>query len=300
MRFLAILILCLAAIACGNKKQSGKNNTDEDKKISNKKETSVSSALDNYDISSENPKIIKLSSELLEISGITFTNDDRLFAHGDEDAEIFEINQSDGKIIKKFSLGDLLVVKGDFEDISAVNDKFYLVESNGKLYEFSEGENNKSVDYKTYKTPLSSKYDVEGLCFDINTNSLLLACKEYGGKDAGKDKSVYSFPLASKEMDEIPRFLIPQKEIKNNTAEGKFNPSGIARNPVSGTFFIIAARGNTIVELSPKGEILNQKDLPESVHKQAEGIAFKSDGTLYISNEGRGKTPLLVIYEMKK
>jgi uncharacterized protein YjiK len=302
MKNLIILILCIAAFACGSKKEKSKDKSQEDKTSQPKKETqtAANSWLDKYDISSESPKIIKLSSDLLEISGITFTKDDRLFAHGDEDAEIFELDKSDGKVIKKFSLGDILVVKGDFEDIAAVNEKFYLVESGGKIYEFTEGENNKTVEYKTYKTPLSSKYDVEGLCYDSETGSLLLACKEFGGKDIGKDKAVYSFSLTSKELNETPRFVIPQKEIKNNTSEGKFNPSGIARNPVSGTFFIIAARGNTIVEISPAGDIINQKDLPETVHKQAEGIAFKSDGTLFISNEGRGKTPLLVVYEMKK
>lgn len=304
MKLLLVLAVCILAFACGNKKDSGKDKSVNDKtsqqKKENKTQTAGNSTLDKYDISSESPQILKLSSELQEISGITFTKDNRLFAHGDEDAEIFEINPADGKIIKKFSLGDILVVKGDFEDIASVNEKFYLVESNGKIYEFNEGKNNKSVDYKTYKTPLSSKYDVEGLCFDSETMSLLLACKEFGGEDIGKDKAVYSFGLANKELNEKPRFVIPQKEIKNNSSEGKFNPSGISRNPVSGTFFIIAARGNTIVELSANGDILNQKDLPESVHKQAEGIAFKSDGTLFISNEGRGKTPAIVIYEMKK
>jgi uncharacterized protein YjiK len=294
-------------ISCGNKKDGNKDKEkdkteDKTEKKNNKTEnkSDVGSALDGYDIEYSSPKIVELPSELLEISGITFTPDDRLFGHGDEDADVFEIDPASGKIIKKFYLGDMLVVKGDFEDIAYVNDKFYLIEANGKLYEFKEGENNKSVEYKTYKTPLTAKYDVEGLCYDSETTSLLLACKELGGVDLGKDKAVYSFSLNDNTMNEKPRFVIPEKEIKNNTTEGKFNPSGIARNPISGTFFIIAARGNTILELSKTGEILNQKDLPAKIHKQAEGIAFKKDGTLFISNEGRGKTPVLVIYEMKK
>lgn len=306
MKHFLIFILSAVLISCGNKKNDDKDKVkDKDKstqeKTDNKKtNTSVKSALDNYDIENENPKIIKLAGELLEISGITFTKDDRLFAHGDEDADIFEVDYNTGKVIKNFQLGDILAVKGDFEDIASVNEKFYLVESKGKLYEFNEGENGKSVEYETYKTPLNAKYDVEGLCFDSETVSLLLACKEFGGEGIGKDKAVYSFSLANKELNEKPRFVIPQKDIKNNTAEGKFNPSGIARNPVSGTFFIIAARGNTILELSAGGDVLNQKNLPEKIHPQAEGIAFKKDGTLYISNEGRGKTPTLVVYEMKK
>lgn len=101
-------------------------------------------------------------------------------------------------------------------------------------------------------------------------------------------------------MNEKPRFIIPKKTIKDNTEEGKFSPSGIARNPISGTFFMIAAKGNTIIELSKKGDVIGQADLPESVHKQAEGIAFNSEGTMYISDEGRGNTPIIAIYPLKK
>ncbi len=308
MKITFIFVLSFLVISCGNKKDNSKDKSKEKDKTSEQKletkdntsKTGGKSVLDSYDIESTSPKVIELQSDLMEISGITFTKDDRLFANGDEDADVFEVDYTSGKIIKKFYLGDLLVVKGDFEDIACVNEKFYMVESKGKLYEFSEGENGKSVEYKTYKTELNSKYDVEGLCFDSETVSLLLACKEFGGEDIGKDKAVYSFSIVNKTLNEKPRFVIPQKEIKNNTSEGKFNPSGIARNPISGTFFIIAARGNTILEVSKNGDILTQKDLPEAIHKQAEGIAFKSDGTLFISNEGRGKTPTLVIFDMKK
>src|SRR6187455_2996342 len=63
--------------------------------------------LDLYDFSNENPQILRLSSDLTEISGITFTNDERLFAHTDEYRDISEIDQSTGKVVKRFSLGNL-------------------------------------------------------------------------------------------------------------------------------------------------------------------------------------------------
>jgi hypothetical protein len=40
--------------------------------------------------------------------------------------------------------------------------------------------------------------------------------------------------------------------------------------------------------------------LPEKVHKQAEGIAFMKNGTMFISDEGKNKTARLVRYDMKK
>jgi uncharacterized protein YjiK len=300
-----LIFTAFSVFGCGSKKQgkdkdaNEKTTTEKEQKTRDKMPKGKGS-LSEYDISSLSPERVNLPSELLEVSGITFTDDNRMFAHGDEDGDIFEIDPSGGNIIKKFHLGSLLVVKGDFEDITYVNGKFYLVESNGKLYEFSEGNNGEFVKYKTYKTFLTGKNDVEGLCYDNETNSLLLACKGSGGKDYGKDKTVFSFSLDNLELDQTPRFIISAKDIKNNSVEGKFNPSGIAKNPISGSFYIIAAQGNTILEISKNGEVLDQADLPEKVHVQAEGIAFKNDGTLYISNEGREKQAYFILYKLNK
>lgn len=294
-----------SAYGCGTKKQ-GKDKDNKDNIKTEKEQLSKENipegkgSLSDYNVSSASPMRVNLPSELIEVSGITFTEDNRMFAHGDEDGDIFEIDPSTGKIIKKFYLGSLLVVKGDFEDITYAKGKFYLVESNGKLYEFTEGNNGEFVKYNTYKTFLTGKNDVEGLCYDNETNSLLLACKESGGKDYGKDKTVYTFSLDNLELDQTPRFIISARDIKNNSVEGKFNPSGIAKNPISGSFYIIAARGNTILEISKSGEVLDQADLPEKVHIQAEGIAFKNDGTLFISNEGKENQAYFVVYKINK
>src|SRR5690348_13559779 len=126
MKILILAILLITAASCGNKKEKDTDKSKEKDKTSDKVETKQNrsgapTALDNYDIESSSPKVVELGSDLLEISGITFTSNDRLFGHGDEDADIFEIDYSAGKVIKKFYLGELLVVKGDFEDIAAVN-----------------------------------------------------------------------------------------------------------------------------------------------------------------------------------
>lgn len=304
---LVLLAACIALGSCDSKKEKSDKNKDkttENKEKpadrENKQVSSTGGSLGWYDLASEDPMLLKLTSQLTEISGITFTPDNRLFGHGDEYADIFEIDPENGSVIKKFSLGDMLVVKGDFEDIAFADGMFYLLESKGKLYQFSEGKDGGFVTYKTFTTELSAKDDVEGLCFDSSTNSLLLACKETPSSEYGKDKLVFSFSLGSMSFNSKPRFVIPYKDFKNNSAEGKFNPSGISRNPLTGTFYVIAARGNMIIELSADGNILGQMELPEKVHRQAEGIAFKTDGTLYISNEGKGKTAVIAVYKANR
>lgn len=293
-----MLLTCNAAFySCKTKTEDNQSSTKNN--VKNVKSDKDSSSLSMYDIENENVKSIRLSDDLNEISGIAVTTDGRLFCQGDEDGDIFQIDPNTGTIIKKFYLGGNNLtgsIKGDFEDISIVKDRFFLLESKGRLFEFTEGKEGEHVDYKEYKTVLNKENDVEGLCFDESTNSLLLACKGYPGEGYEKQKAVYSFSLETMTLNDKPRFLIPFKEIKKNTIENEFAPSGIARNPKTGTFFIIAAQGNTILELSKDGKILEQKSLPENLHKQPEGICFLLDNTLLISNEGKNKYAHIVKY----
>jgi uncharacterized protein YjiK len=303
----AVMFLLISAlldiVGCDSRKPADKDKQNDDPKENTELNTDslkMNSSLKFYELSSEEPKVLNLPSVLGEISGITFTDTDRLFAHGDEYADIYELDRNTGSITKKFSLGNLLAVKGDFEDIAFVNGKFFLVDSKGKLYEFTEGSNGSFVDYKTHKTGLNESNNIEGLCYDAATNSLLLACKDNPGTEKKKVKAVYSFSLENFETKNDPRFLISEKKVSEVSKERNFSPSGISRNPITGTFFIIASKGNLILEISADGNILDTRELPSSVHRQAEGIAFTGDGTLYISNEASGKTPVIVIYPMKK
>ena len=251
--------------------------------------------LSRYSIKDKSRERIKLPYDIREISGLVTTPDGRLFAHNDEKARIFEIDYTTGEIKKFFNVGDPIKA-GDFEGIAFANGLFYLVNSKGEIYEFKEGENKQGVDFMTYETGLNSRYDVEGLAYDPNTNSLLIACKGYGGEGLGsKKKAIYSFPLDTKTLSAQPRFVIDLEKIG-----GKFSPSGIEYNPNSETFFVIASEGNGILELSVEGEIINYMGLPGKVHKQPEGITFAPDKSLIISNEGRSGKGYLVIYEYNR
>ena len=254
-------------------------------------DTTINSELSKYNFKPEESLVIKLPGELQEISGLTMTDDGRLFGHNDEKGFVYQIDYSNGNIIKKFSLGEKYE-REDFEGIAYVNQKFYMVASNGDLYEFDEGSDGESVSYNIYKTDLNSKYDVEGLCYDPETNSLLLACKGYPGMGFKKQKAVYSFSLDRMKLDKEPRFLITLSEIKKT-----FNPSGIERNPNTGTFFIIAANRNAILEISEHGELIDITKLPPILHEQPEGITFAPDKSLIISNEGDFKRGSIVIHK---
>jgi uncharacterized protein YjiK len=284
MKLSLVLLLCIPLLLClGQKKKKSASETKAEL-----------TALAHYDLSIKHPKQFILPKRLSEASGLTFTEDGRLFSHGDEDGVICQVDYAKGKIVKQFSLG-AFGTKGDFEDIAIKGKTFYLVVSNGVVYEFAEGNDGGRVEYKTYKTFLSTKNDVEGLAYDPATDCLLLVCKEFPGKSYNGFRAIYSFSLKTKALSATPRFLIPLKTVTENTAKGEFKPSGIALHPKSGTYFIIAAHGESIIELSQDGALLSQQRINKKANPHPEGIAFAPDLSLLLCNDGNSGSGTITI-----
>lgn len=258
----------------------------------------IEAQLSGYKTSSSKPKQIELSKKLKEISGLALTADDRLFAHGDEKGTVYQLDTESGEILKEFEIGDKNI-KADFEGIAIADNKFYMVVSNGDLYEFEEGEDGERVDYEVYKTGLKSKFDVEGLCYDKKTNSLLLACKEFAGKEYDQSRTVYSFDLKKKKLGDKPRFIISLNKLEQNRDVNEFKPSAIERHPESGTFFILGGKGLAMLEISEEGKIIDELILDPQYHYQPEGIAFLKDGTMIISDEAFEDKATLTFYKYK-
>lgn len=288
---LEFVLLLLMLARCGNPNAKPKSSSDSVAQTV----SLAATFLDKLDW--ENKKRLKLKSELLEISGLALSSNGRLFAHDDETATIYELSKSDGNILKRFFVGKNKTKDGDFEDLAIIGERFFLVESNGNLLEFKEGADKTRVDFILHETKLKSSHDVEGLCYDPKTHSLLLACKGLAGKDYPSNyKAVYSFSIDKLKLEKTPRFLIDIDKLPFN----RFAPSGIAFNLASKTFFVIAANGKGIIELSEDGAVLGSRSLDKSTHEQPEGIAIEPNGTLYIGDEGAFKRATLTIYPLKQ
>ncbi len=283
-----IISLVLVTLSCGSKEKD-KNKSEDKKSTSINLDDSLTS-LSRYDLAATDPKLIPLSNELKEISGIVSTPDGRLFAHNDESSMVYEISSADGSIVKRFAAGKP-ALKDDFEDIEYVAGTFYMVNSKGDIIEFKEAGDQEYSDIIKRKTPLTGSYDVEGLCYDEATNSLLLACKGFSGEKGSDDKAVFPFSLADKKLSDKPRFVISSGEVGKD-----FNPSGIRKNPLTGTFYLISSTGNSIIEISKDGKLLGKKKLHGKIHEQPEGITFLPDNSLLISNEGKSGKGYIVIY----
>ena len=233
-----------------------------------------------------------LPSRLNEISGLAFTPDGRLFAHGDERAWVHEIDPETGKVGKRFMLGDR-TAQDDFEGMAIVGERFFLISSRGLLYEAREGEDRVEVPYRVTDTGLGNTCEVEGLEYHPGWDELLIPCKSTT-PDLGAIV-IHRMPISPDAMRRAP-ILVRRAALAAHGVDTDFHPSAIALDPATGTLVLVAAREEAILEISPEGRVIAALQLSQGRHPQVEGVAFGPDGTLYLADERNGRDARLTAY----
>jgi hypothetical protein len=255
-----------------------------------------SGQLGRYNLSDERPFSVRLSSSLGEASGMACTDDGRLLMHNDEEGMVYDVDMRTGKVRSSFGVGRVLL-REDLEGIAVKGDSGYVVTSAGRLFGFPLGRPGERVAFSIHRTPLTAAHDVEGLEYDPVTDCLLLACKGDGGRGAQRgQRAVYAWSLKTRTLLDTPRFLVNETAVGRAARKGRFRPSGLARHPESGTFFLVSSDGFCVVELSAEGAMLGAAAFPRRVNPRAEGIAFAPDGSLLICNDGQGGPGSLTVY----
>lgn len=248
---------------------------------------------------------VTLPAELREVSGLAVTADGRLFAHGDEEAVIYQLEPRTGKIVKRFGLEpgagvpDLGKksrdgrVAGDFEDIAIVGDRFFLVTSNSVLLEFSEGAAGAHVPFTAHTAGLADTCEVEGLAHDAASGALLMLCKQMRQKAARDRVEIHAWSLAERRLHSEPRLSVPHSELSRITGTKGFNGSAMAFTPGGHSLALIAGPQRAFAEITPEGRPGGGGGLHHAGLPQPEGIAFLPDGTLLVSSEGgRGEATM--------
>ena len=258
-------------------------------------------SLESYDLKIETATHWKLPGRLKEISGLAMTIDNRLLAHNDEKGIIYEIDYRKGLIVKAFQLADVAnPVTDDFEGIATVDDRVYLVTSSGRLYECSEGAAGESVLFNIYTTGVGRDCEIEGLAYDASQRALLLMCKDARRANMKEQLAIYRWSIDEKQLIKDAHTVIPIIEFSRHIKGKEFQPSGIERHPVSGNYFVVAARQKAIAEITPEGEVAAVRQLPTHGHRQPEGITFAVDSTLIIADEGVGRKARLTFYPVSE
>lgn len=225
----------------------------------------------------------ELPNILDEVSGIEWLDENRIACVQDEDGIIFIYNLETSEIEKEIDFAG----PGDYEGLTVNNNTAYVVRSDGTIFEIS---NFQGVQPKTLKfdTFLTEAQNVEGLCLDKKNNRLLLAIKD---KESDRDdyKGVYAFSLKNKELAKTPIFKLDMKnkllENSGNKLSKRLRPSEIEIHPLSGKIYLLDAKDPKLIIIDNQGKIETIYVLDEDEFNQPEGLTFKSDGSLFISNE---------------
>jgi uncharacterized protein YjiK len=240
----------------------------------------------------------KLPKSLREISGLAATADGRLFTHGDEKAEIHQIDYRDGKLVKSFSLGissDSSPVKGDFEGIAIRDSELYLITSNGVLYRSQIGSDGSTMPYQTFNTGAGSLCEVEGLAYRPQTDMLLIACKEVRKVELEGKVVVLQWSPQTRRLEQDMSILLNQ-----SSTGGRFSASGITVSPRNGNLLLISARQRRLLEVTPQAQVVAVLSLPmERYHRQTEGIEVTGSGILVLADEGGNKRGRLGTYRAR-
>ncbi len=249
--------------------------------------------LSHYSLSADSLQQWKLPKKLKEISGLAVTGDGRLLALADERAIVYEIDYTNGHLVKAFALGEP-AVSDDFEAIAVAKDHVYLLTSDAVVLRASEGRDGEHVTYQRFETGLGKQCEFEGLAVDANGRNLLLACKT-PRTDAGC--KVYRWSLDEQRVDEAASIAIDAAAIARQIGKKKFNPSGIDVTS-QGHLLLIAGPQRALAELDADGRLLAALRLPlQDRHKQPEGIVILKDGRMVIADEGGKGRGRLGIYE---
>jgi uncharacterized protein YjiK len=261
----------------------------------------------------------KLPKKLVEISGLSTIDEERLACIQDEKGNIYVFNLKEGEVEQKIDFGD----DGDYEGVELVGENAWVLKSNGTLFEVKKYLLDDFPIATKYATELTGKNDAEGLAYDPVTNALLIACKGHPfieEKEGKEFKALYKFDLEQKKLDLNPFMLIIMDTIKYyknyNTmtqlgiellayfddAKGdlSFQPSGIAIHPFTGNFYIMGSVGNLMMVFSREGQMLALIKLRNKYYPQPEGLCFGPEGNLYIANEGDDEEGTILLFEPEK
>jgi uncharacterized protein YjiK len=253
-----------------------------------------------------------LPPALTEISGLADLSSTRVACVQDEEGAVYVYDLTSRKVVRKIPFA----AAGDYEGLSAVGDGFFVLRSDGVLYEIKDAAGGSSPQVHRLALPTR---DNEGLAFDAKYGRLLIAPKSRvgAGKETKFDRAVFAFdlkrgrlvpdPVLEWSVGDVVAFAesrglaLPASSRKQGDTRValRLSPSSVAVHPITDEIFILSATDPVLVSLSRSGAVTGYALLDRRLHRQPEGLAFTSSGDMLISNEGAGGAPLLFLFKWR-
>ena len=228
----------------------------------------------------------KLDLAIKEISGIVWdTQKDQFIAHNDERGQIYFLDRGGGAIV-----GTPYVFnpsKGDYEDIAMIGGVIYVLISDGTIYRIGMDSSGKRNSSDLGKIGLSGKNDFETLYYDADRKALVMICKNCES-DNKQTVSAYAYYPDSIGFVTKPLYSLDAAKVKQLSPRetSKFQPSAARIHPILKKLFIISSASNQLVIADTNGEVEGVYMLAKKLFPQPEGLTFKSNGEMFIANEG--------------
>lgn len=246
-------------------------------------EAAKEQTIKNYNLGK--PEKFFMPESLLEISGITFYKGkkDTIYAIQDEQGRLFRLAWGEKKQYNaKFGK------QGDYEDLAIINDRVWILKSNGSLFSFPFADAiYEEVDSVIEWKDVVPKDEYEGIYGDEATDNLYILCKNCDSDDAKNFITGYIIH-AGDSVYQTGSFKIDVNDIKSFTGKVKrgFRPAALAKNPVTSDWYMISSVNKLLVVADNNWKIKEVAQLNGNIFNQPEGLAFDADGDLYVSNEG--------------
>jgi len=257
-------------------------------------------------------RVDRLPYQLREVSGLTDVSDHELGCVQDEDGIIFVYDLRLRQISRQLTFGP----PGDYEGLTRVGKTFFVLRSDGRLYEVPANASRSRGRSRQLGIP---NRDNEGLGFDSRRGRLLIAPKaRLKGKKHKDSRLVFAFELqgrkllsepafelsidAIREFAEIHGLPVPEKTTKKGKKRSalRFMPASIAVHPATQEIFVLSAEDHVLAAFDASGAVTGYARLDPKLFAQPEGITFLSNGDMVISNEGAGKDATLLLFKWRR
>jgi uncharacterized protein YjiK len=234
----------------------------------------------------------KLNLKLREISGIAWDSANKIFlAISDASGKLFYLDKDASLSTDEPVFGD----NGDYEDVAILNGVPYILRSDGMITKFVKDSTGKTYGVEEGRINLSGTNDFEAMYSDPVRNALVIICKNCK-IDNSKSVSAFAFYTDSIGFDSKPLYTIDASKVEELSPfkTSKLQPSAAAIHPILQKLFILSSASNQLVIADLNGKVESVYKLSAKLFPQPEGITFRQNGDMYISNEAKNAKPTLL------